>query len=508
MQALFSASLVPPRSFTRSLALSAAFHCLMIGASLKVAEHFRESGWKAILRGYTVEPIRVMVPGRLYYPRQAARSAAPGKRVTASRRPASAPRPAPVRTLLEGPVIIQPQPQPMAITAALRVAGVLSWTAKLPDPPKPDASRPIVPGRREESAAIETPVPPRLDIPNREPRFSQLNIAAAPAPELPALPVAPGGTTPVEIASETRSDTRSNALDSFNSDPANLLILGGNSAPRNEVFTVPPGTRMGGGEPAPARSAVTREPAPRDEEANVRAEESKVRDGETGLRADATTPASASGIPARPAGERQAAPAHGNESRAAAGETNPHAAGILPPGVVAPAAASPAPASPPPIRKTNPGDGKFDVVILQSSPGENFAGGAAVLAGRPVYSVYLNVGTPRAWVLQFCLVPTVRQPAAAETTVIVLGKAERVEGPYPLSTVIPTLEPASSSRHTLFHGYVGANGRFRDLRAVTMSDLRAQQILSYLHQWEFRPATRDDEPVDVEILLAIPPNGI
>ncbi len=147
------------------------------------------------------------------------------------------------------------------------------------------------------------------------------------------------------------------------------------------------------------------------------------------------------------------------------------------------------------------------MVILQSSPSENFTEGAGVLAGRPVYSVYIHVGTSRAWVLQFCLVPTVRQPTE-ETTVVVLGKAERVEGPYPLSTVVPTGEAARSARHTLFHGYVGANGRFRDLRPVSDSDLRAQQMLPYLHEWEFRPATRDDQPVDVEVLLAIPPNGL
>ena len=153
-----------------------------------------------------MEPIRVMVPERLYYPRQAAKSAAPGTRLSAAGQPASKPRPAAVRTPLEGPVIIQPQPQPMALTAALRVAGVLSWTVRTPEPPKRDAA-PIVPGRREETVAIETPVPPRLDIPNRERRFSDINVAAAPAAEKAALPVEAGGTTPVEIASETKSDT-------------------------------------------------------------------------------------------------------------------------------------------------------------------------------------------------------------------------------------------------------------------------------------------------------------
>ena len=484
MPDLFHASLAPPRSFARSLALSVAVHCLVIGASLKVAEHFRETGWKAVLRGYTVEPIRVMVPERLYYPRQAAKSAAPGKRLSAAGQPASQPRPAAVRAPLEGPVIIQPQPQPMALTAALRVAGVLSWTVRTPEPPKRDAA-PIVPGRREETVAIETPVPPRLDIPNRERRFSDINVAAAPAAEKAALPVEAGGTTPVEIASETKSDTRTNALDSFNSDPANLLILGGNSAVRNEAFTVPPGTRMGGGEPAgtegsPARNRVTQEQG-------------------AAARPDVTM------SPTRPAAEAKAAAAP--EGRSPAGELRTPAVGILPSGVVEASGASAAPAAPPPIRKTNPGNGKFDVVILQSSPNENFTGGAAVLAGRPVYSVYIHVGTSRAWVLQFCLVAMVKQPAE-ETTVVMLGKAERVEGPYPLSTVVPTVEAARSARHTLLHGYVGANGRFRDLRPVSETDLRAQQMLPYLQEWEFRPATRDEQPVDVEVLLAIPPNGL
>ena len=485
MQELFSASLAPRRSFARSLALSAAVHCLVIGASLKVAEHLRETGWNAVLRGYTVEPIRVMVPERLYYPRPAAKSAAPGKRLNAARQPASTPRPAAVPAALEGPVIIQPQPQPMAITAALRVAGVLSWTARLPEPPKRDSSTPIVPGRREESVAIETPVPPRLDIPNRERRFSDMNIAAAPPVEKAALPVDAGGTTPVEIVSETRSDTRTNPLDSFNSDPANLLILGGNNARRNQTFTVPPGTRMGGGEPAAAEGGAEHERESRAQAATARPD----------VTMSATGPASQQRAAAAP------------ESKASAGEVRDQSVGILPSATADASGASATPAPPPPIRKTNPGNGRFDVVILQSAPSENFTEGGAILAGRPVYSVYLHVGASRAWVLQFCLVPTVKQPAA-QTAVVVLGRAERVEAPYPLSTVVPAGDAAPSARHTLFHGYVGANGKFHDLKPVGEGDLRAQQMLPYLQEWEFRPASRDNQPVDVEVLLAIPPNGL
>lgn len=491
---LFSVSPAPRRSFACSLALSAAVHGLLIGASLKLAEHFRETGWNAVLRGYTVEPLRVMVPERLYYSRPAAKSAPRGRRLSAAKRPATAARPAPVRAPLEGPVIIQPQPQLMGLTAALRVAGVLAWTARVPEPPARDVSKPIVPGRREESAVGQIAAPPRLDIPNRELHFSDLNIAAAPPVEKPALPVEAGGTTPVEIASENKEPARPNALDAFRRDPANLLILGANSAPRNEAFTVPPGTRPGGGDPAAGQGVAARDRTSQAPEAAARPE--------TAARADKAMPAAAT--PAAGLTAARPAEAHANSAGGAGDRTHPvHPVGILSPSI---AGASAAPAPPPPIRRSNPGDGRFDIVILQSAPSENFAEAGAVLAGRPVYSVYLHVGTARAWVLQFCLIPVVKRPTA-ETAVVVLGKAERVEAPYPLSTVVPAGEPVPSARHTLFHGYLGANGRFRGLRPVSEQDLRAHNLLPYLQEWEFRPAVRESEPVDVEILLAIPPNG-
>jgi hypothetical protein len=57
----------------------------------------------------------------------------------------------------------------------------------------------------------------------------------------------------------------------------------------------------------------------------------------------------------------------------------------------------------------------------------------------------------------------------------------------------------------MVHGFIGANGRFQDLKVLGSGDPQENaNAIAVLEQWEFRPATQQGRPVRVEMLLAIP----
>lgn len=57
----------------------------------------------------------------------------------------------------------------------------------------------------------------------------------------------------------------------------------------------------------------------------------------------------------------------------------------------------------------------------------------------------------------------------------------------------------------MVHGFIGVNGRFQDLRVLGAGDPgESSHAIAVLEQWEFRPASRQGQPVHVEVLLAIP----
>ena len=54
-----------------------------------------------------------------------------------------------------------------------------------------------------------------------------------------------------------------------------------------------------------------------------------------------------------------------------------------------------------PLRVLHPNNGVFDVVVVQSSGAEAFPEASAALSGRPIYTVYLQVGAPKEWIMQY-----------------------------------------------------------------------------------------------------------
>jgi hypothetical protein len=155
-----------------------------------------------------------------------------------------------------------------------------------------------------------------------------------------------------------------------------------------------------------------------------------------------------------------------------------------------------------PTRLIRPLNGTYEVAIVQSSgvvPGSN-----GMLKGKPVYSVYIPVGTGKEWILQYCLPEEDAHPAA-RSQVVQLGNITPITAPYAYSIIGPAIQFRAGARYAFIHGFVNASGRFVHL--VEASDQEIENIaavLESLGQWEFRPATKDGVPAMVEILLCIP----
>jgi hypothetical protein len=155
--------------------------------------------------------------------------------------------------------------------------------------------------------------------------------------------------------------------------------------------------------------------------------------------------------------------------------------------------------------EAQPEGGRFDVVVVQTSPADVLPEGRGVLSGRPVYSVYLRVGSAKEWILQYCLPKPGEEGPGRQEMVVVQGSPTPIGAPYPLKTARPEVA-VENTRYILIHGYVDESGVFKDLRPVGVrSKQHAAEILAALKRWQFRPATKDGQPVLVEILLAIPP---
>jgi hypothetical protein len=146
-------------------------------------------------------------------------------------------------------------------------------------------------------------------------------------------------------------------------------------------------------------------------------------------------------------------------------------------------------------RIQRPPDGRHSSVVLGLSTPESYPESAGVLSGRVVYTVYLQVGLPKSWILQFCQTGG-SEPAKA-------GGIAALNAPWPFVMIRPGVSGLNGD-YTLVHGLVNTHGRFEQLGLVVPDEAAKKELLGALQQWEFRPATRDGQPIPVEILLIIP----
>jgi hypothetical protein len=145
-----------------------------------------------------------------------------------------------------------------------------------------------------------------------------------------------------------------------------------------------------------------------------------------------------------------------------------------------------------------PRDGQFGAVVVGSSLAEKYPETAEVWSGRMSYTVYLHLGLPKSWILQYSLAHAEDPPAS--------GNATRLEAPWPYEAVLPNIAPDSIDADALIiHGFVNLAGRFEALTIAFPPEFaQAQYVLGLLNQWQFRPATQNGQDTKVEILLIIP----
>jgi hypothetical protein len=160
-----------------------------------------------------------------------------------------------------------------------------------------------------------------------------------------------------------------------------------------------------------------------------------------------------------------------------------------------------------PIRIEHPVNATFDVVV-QSSSEQALPESVGALSGQPVYTVYLNVGAPKAW-LQYCVPRDVSGAVKIVAGAVNIGSPTPVKAPFPLVTVLPPITMVPRTGYIIVRAMLDASGQIKEpsiLRAPNASF--KEPILAELPKWQFRPAVRNGGPVAVEVLIAIPPQQL
>jgi hypothetical protein len=154
-----------------------------------------------------------------------------------------------------------------------------------------------------------------------------------------------------------------------------------------------------------------------------------------------------------------------------------------------------------------PPEGRFDAVVVQAGAGDLVPEAEDLLTGRPVQTVYLEVGAAREWVLQYCTPHDTAGAAAQSGMVVSLGGPTKIQAPWIRTAALPPRR-ARSAKASLFYGKLQVNGRFSEMHTLAKPQYKdLPELLPYLEQWEFRPAERDGVAAEIEVLLIIPPEA-
>ena len=404
--------------------------------------------------------------------------------------------------------LVQPDVLPSPMPLDIRVPEVLVWA-----PVKAPTRQYIVPPA--ESKPKFSDAPPVIDFAAPDLNPGDIRILAPPALNMPLLPIPKAATSPVRAAAPDR-DTAipETALPTSRETSAGRLIsVADIPLPPQALINVPPVNQVAAMKnpelppPLPAKSGEGSGPG--NGKGSAPPETPRVAN---------TKPVTAPATPDKPVTVIPPAATVSGPGRSGAAATlenspNPDGAGgaSRTPG----AAASPAtgPAAGPASSGTSPAGQRIigDLTRIERSPNgrhssvvlggaaatETYPEAAGVLTGKIIYTVYLQTGKGKNWILQYCL------PAEAERARGVKGSVAALEAPWPFVILRPSSDKLRGD-YTLVRGIVNVNGRFEQLALVTPDEAAKKDLLDPLAQWEFRPASSDGKPTPVEILLIIP----
>ena len=364
-----------------------------------------------------------------------------------------------------------------------RLPQLLFWDAETRDPKIPPPERPIVPGNL--TAKLETPslnATPRLEAPLREIATADVRVESSTSIADRTLGLPPATTMPIRILEPSKKPAGPASIDPFAGEPVHVLALSPDPAPLADALKslfIPAGNQLARLPGAPPLF------------------------GFAGLNQGSGAAGGALGWKSAPAGDEGAGAALADDTGSAellhSLPGDGRVFGLLtPPGLAGT-----------PLRVLHPSNGVFDVVVVQSSGAEAFPEATAALSGRPIYTVYLQVGAPKEWILQYC-VPNKAAPIQTGNFVS-LGNPAPVGAPYPMVTIRPPEDWQHGSEYLLVHGFLDEAGRLRNMTVLSNHQPTSPTtgaILEYLAYWEFRPALVDGQPVKVEVILAVPPDQV
>ena len=415
-----------------------------------------------------------------------------------------------VRQVASPQTVIQPDlPPDLPLPSQKPLPNIVLWGAARVKRPIKQFVVPGSPGKPAPPPTIQPP--PSFQVPNTELNAGSIAIASAMSVANPKLPVQPGRTTPIRrFVPPSSGPQRQEAmnLDAFAGEPANLIAYNPNPAPMPEHLIVAAGNQIGRIPPPPSTETGRGKGTGVGKPGGTGSGGTGASNGPGGT--GNANGAGSSGVGAGgsgtgtgranlegsgdQAGEGTGASGRGSGS---GGSGNMELAG----GRALSGALGP------PVRVEHPVNGVFDVVIVSSNPLEGVVQTSGVLSGSPIYTVYVRTGSPKEWVLQYC-VPGDGPQTRLDGAVVLLGNPAPLRAPYPLVTEVPPAESYPASSYVAVYGFVSREGRFTDLRVLGPDRSGfGVKLLKYLDRWHFRPATRDGVPVQVEVVLAVPPTG-
>jgi hypothetical protein len=473
---LFQTVFLPRHNFFgRGLLLSAVFHCLLIFGLPPLLELLPESDAVVMQRRMrAMQALEIRIPERLYLPaalldppkpsmaRPTPKEAPPATELAKNQlrepsipQPAATARIAPqrfklpenVRRVNEDQTLIQSHlPPELALEARVRLPQLVLATAPVLQRPAP--RRFVEPGRSAAAAIV-----PRVDAPPQLASPSDVNqdlrIASMLAGPEQAVLRLPRPTEPVKPfqAPVPIPSGRGASVSPTLGEPISVLALSLDPAPLQERVVIPVGNQIGRLPDLPASPVIA--------------------EGAAG---------------------------------AAAGQ------GVL--GELARALAALPVRYSMPIRIEHPVNATFDVVV-QTASDQGLSESVGALSGQPVYTVYMNVGAPKAWLLQYCIPRDASGAVKIVAGAVNIGNPAPLKAPFPLVTVLPPVTMVPRTSYIIVHALLDASGQIKEptvLRAPNAS-FKAP-ILAELLKWQFRPAVRNGGPVTVEVLLAIPPQQL
>jgi len=386
--------------------------------------------------------------------------------------PSAGAQQAALRQVLQAPpgpqTLVQPDiPKPVTLTVEIPLPTiVISNAANAP-------SKTIVPPGPQKPPVAD--VKPSLQKPNQEVNLAEVAIPAATQPAL-NQPILPSTTAPVVLEGPKPTP------------PAPISTAASTAQPTSATVISLSNTRMANGAvalPPVNESVTTNSPgglAPG--QANDAAQNGHGDSASKGSGAGKTPGANGAEDSANSSGDARGGDreAHGSKTGTETG-TGQFGAG----GAHRPSGA----------HITRSREGQFGAVVMGSSLAEKYPETAEQWSGRMAYTVYVPVGLPKSWILQYSLP---RGDSGAEQS------KGHIEAPWPYDIVRPTISPdVLDSDAVMIHGFVNLAGRFEQLAIAFPPDFaQTQYVLGLLAQWQFRPATQNGQDIKVEVLLIIP----